>query len=73
MTYYTTTTSKAGVLDTGNNNWIYALRPCPRVRTCPADVTQKMTSNLLWLFGQGPAGGIVPSVANWRQVVPAGS
>jgi hypothetical protein len=73
MTYYTTASSKAGVFDTGDNNWIYSLNPCPKNRSCPADITEKMTSNLLWLFGQGPAGRIVPSVANTQQVVPAGS
>jgi hypothetical protein len=34
---------------------------------------EKITGNLLWLFGQGPAGHIIPSVANWQQVAPAGS
>ena len=73
-TYYTTVSSKAGVFDSGNNNWIYSLRPCPTsAPTCSAGVMQKITGNLLWLFGQGPAGRIIPSVANWRQVVPADS
>lgn len=73
-TYYTTASSKAGVFDTGNNNWIYSLQPCPKsAKTCSAGVMQKMTDNLLWLFGQGPAGRIMPSVANWREVRPVGS
>jgi hypothetical protein len=73
-TYYTTKSSTAGVFDSGDNNWIYSLNPCPRSATsCSAGVMQKITGNLLWLFGQGPAGRIVPSVANWQQVVPAGS
>jgi hypothetical protein len=73
-TYYTTPSSKAGVFDSGNNNWINSLTPCPpSAKTCPAAVMEKITGNLLWLFGQGPAGHIIPSVANWQQVAPAGS
>jgi len=73
-TYYTTVTSKAGVFDTGTNNWIYSLSPCANgSATCSASVMQKITGNLLWLFGQGPAGRIFASVANWQQVAPAGS
>jgi len=73
-TYYTTASSKAGVFDSGNNNWIYSLTTCSRrTKVCPAGVMAKITGNLLWLFGQGPAGRIVPSVANWQHVVPAGS
>jgi hypothetical protein len=73
-TYYTTASSKAGVFDSGNNNWINSLSPCStRSATCSAGIMQKITGNLLWLLGQGPAGRIVPSVANWKFVVPAGS
>jgi hypothetical protein len=73
-TYYTSAPSKAGVFDSGNNNWIYSLSQCAtNSAMCSAGVMQKITGNLLWLFGQGPAGRTVPSVANWRQVVPAGS
>jgi len=73
-TYYTTASSKAGVFDTGDNNWIYSLTPCPNSsKACAADVMQKITGNLLWLFGQGPAGSLIPSVSNLPQVVPAGS
>ena len=74
MTYYTTPKSKAGVLDTGDNNWIYSMNPCaPGVTACPAPAVQQITGNLLWLFGQGPAGRFIPSVTNWSQVTPAGS
>jgi hypothetical protein len=73
-TYYTTASGKAGVFDSGNNNWIYSLTPCSkRTTTCPSAVMSKITENLLWLFGQGPAGRFGPSVANWQYVVPAGS
>jgi hypothetical protein len=75
MTYYTDPTSKGGVFDSGNNNWITALRPCSGIAPaqCPASVVARMTGNLLWLFGHGPAGGIVPSVPNSQGVTPAGS
>jgi len=74
LTYYTSPTSRAGVLDTGDNNWIYSMNPCGQhVTDCPAAAVEKITGNLFWLFGQGPAGRIIPSVANWKQVVPAGS
>jgi hypothetical protein len=74
MTYYTDPTSKGGVFDSGNNNWIYALMPCPgNSAQCPSGVVARMTGNLLWLFGQGPAGTILPSAANWQMVTPAGS
>jgi hypothetical protein len=74
MTYYTNPTSKAGVFDSGNVNWIDAMLPCPKeVPVCPAHTVQKITENLLWLFGQGPAGRIIPSRPNWRSVTPAGS
>ncbi|HWE89644.1 MAG TPA: N,N-dimethylformamidase beta subunit family domain-containing protein, partial [Pseudonocardiaceae bacterium] len=69
MTYYTDPTSRAGVWDGGTNNWIPALEACTP-QACPAPMMQKMTSNLLWLLGQGPAGRIRPSVANWQPVYP---
>lgn len=74
MTYYTDPTSKAGVLDTGDNNWVNALTPCPvSVPDCAATAVGQITGNVLRLFGQGPAGATEPSVANWRQVTPPGS
>jgi hypothetical protein len=74
MTYYSSPTSKAGVLDTGDNNWIYSMTPCGRhVTVCSAGAVQKITGNLFWLFGQGPAGSIIPSLSNWQQVKPSGS
>ena len=69
MTYYTDPASKAGVWDSGTNNWIPALEQCS-AQSCPAPMMQKMTSNLFWLLGQGPAGTRKPSVANWRQIYP---
>lgn len=68
MTYYTDPTSKAGVFDSGTNNWINSLTSCPQdPSSCPSSVTRKITGNLFWLFGQGPAGNIIPSTANWAQ------
>lgn len=57
MTYYTDPRTQAGVWDSGTNNWIPSL-------TSP--MVAQMTSNLLWLFGQGPTGRLRPSVANWQ-------
>ncbi|HEY1826382.1 MAG TPA: N,N-dimethylformamidase beta subunit family domain-containing protein [Acidimicrobiales bacterium] len=73
MTYYTTSAG-AGVFDSGTVNWIHALSGCaPTVTACGSAMVQKMTGNLLWLFGQGPVGSRDPSVANWQTVAPAGS
>jgi hypothetical protein len=71
MTYYTNSSTGAGVLDTGTNNWIPALdghSGCHHSGICESAVVQRMTGNILRLFGQGPAARIEPSVANWRQV-----
>jgi hypothetical protein len=65
MTYYTDPTGEAGVWDSGTVNWVAALDTSPPVAT--------ITGNLLWLFGQGPAGKRVPSTPNWRTIVPEGS
>ncbi len=74
MTYYTDPVGQAGVLDTGDTDWINALTPCPTsVTDCPADSVATMTGNILWLFGQGPAGDLAASVSNWKTITPAGS
>lgn len=74
MTYYTDPKSQAGVFDSGDNTWVGTLRPCPSSPlTCPLPSIRKMTGNLLWLFGQGPAGRFVPPIPNWRSVKPPGS
>ncbi|HEX5407734.1 MAG TPA: N,N-dimethylformamidase beta subunit family domain-containing protein [Pseudonocardiaceae bacterium] len=67
MTYYTDPKTEAGTWDSGTNNWIPALADCHGA-SCKALAT--MTTNLLWLFGQGPAGRLRPSVANWRTYYP---
>ena len=71
MTYYTNSSVGAGVLDTGTNNWIPALdghSGCHSGGICESAVVQRMTGNILKLFGEGPAAKIEPSVANWQQV-----
>ena len=74
MTYYTDPSSGAGVLDTGDNNWINSLTPCASgVAQCPAATVATITGNLLRLFGQGPAGHIRPASNNLMTILPAGS
>jgi hypothetical protein len=74
MTYYTDPKSKAGVFDSGDNIWVGTLRPCPSsALRCGQPAMRRMTGNLLWLFGQGPAGRFVPPIPNWRHIRPAGS
>ena len=74
MTYYTDPKSKAGVFDSGDNTWVGTLRPCPTsALSCPRPTIRRLTGNLLWLFGQGPAGRFVPPVPNWRNIRPPGS
>jgi hypothetical protein len=74
MVYYSDPKSQAGLFSSGNNIWIGTLSPCPASQvTCPQHLVERMTANLLWLFGQGPAGRLVPSVPNWRTVTPSGS
>jgi len=76
FTYYTDPTGAAGIFDSGDNVWVGALRPCPSsvpVSSCPQSSVRAMTGNVFRLFGQGPAGRLEPSVANWRGVAPPGS
>jgi hypothetical protein len=74
MTYYTDPQSQGGVFDSGTVNWINSLSPCPTTAaTCPATAVGQITGNLLWLFGQGPAGHLDPSTSNAQSVSPSGS
>ncbi len=76
MTYWTSPAHKGGVFDSGDNGWVPAMRACvPANSACSPSAAEvgKITGNLLRLFGQGPAGSIDPSVANWRSMTPAGS
>jgi hypothetical protein len=70
MTYYTDPHSHGGVWDSGTNNWIPDLTPCPAGQPCPAEVVGTITGNLLKLFGQGPAGERQPSRPNWQRFYP---
>jgi hypothetical protein len=70
MTYYTDPASKAGVWDSGTNNWIPALAPSKAEPPPSAAAVQAITANLLRVFGAGPAGQLQPSHPNWRQVYP---
>lgn len=70
MTYYTDPHGQGGVWDSGTNDWIPDLTPCPAGRPCPADVVGAITGNLLKVFGQGPAGMTQPSQPNWQHFAP---
>ncbi len=72
-TYYSWRPSGAGVFETGTNNWISTLSACPPgTASCPAPLIQKITGNLLRVFGAGPAGKTYPSVSNVAQFYPGG-
>ncbi len=64
--YYTMATSHAGVFSSGTVNWIPALQDCPSATNCPGRTLQKVTGNLLRVFGAGPVGLRYPSSANWQ-------
>jgi hypothetical protein len=69
MTYWSDPTSGAGIFDSGTTNWIPSLAPCPPAAvSCPAPVVGKITGNLLALFGEGRAGRVQSSTANWQQI-----
>ncbi len=79
MTYYTDRHGRAGVLDTGTTNWIPALahdrsgcgaRRRPAGSHCASAVIQRITGNILRVFGAGPAGRLHPSIANWQRHWP---
>ncbi len=73
MTYYTDPRSHAGIIDTGDNNWINAMGTCPRRGRCAAPDLAVITGNILALFGRGPAGDFRPSRSNLATITPAGS
>jgi hypothetical protein len=74
MIYFTNPTSGGGVIDTGNNVWIGDLRSCTSQNTdCAAPKLSKITNNILWLFGQGPAGETEPAVSNVASIEPSGT
>ncbi|MCL2394664.1 MAG: hypothetical protein FWC87_08260 [Acidimicrobiaceae bacterium] len=62
MLYYTVRKSDAGVVSTGTIGWVGFLNSCgPGV---PCQIVQRITGNVLRLFGQGPSGTTEPSVSN---------
>lgn len=62
MIYYTDPKSGAGVISTGTIGWVGFLNSCgPGV---PCQTVQRITGNVLRLFGQGPAGKTEPSQPN---------
>jgi hypothetical protein len=70
MTYFTYPHRGAGVIDTGDNNWINAMGTCtPRV--CAA--LDRITGNILRAFGRGPAGRYLPARSNLGSISPPGS
>jgi hypothetical protein len=73
MTYYADPVSQGGVFDSGTVNWIFSMSPCAQGTSCPASIVDTMTGNLLWLFGQGPAGKLVRPVPNKGSITPPGS
>lgn len=70
MTYFTFPNGGAGIIDTGNNNWINAMGVGAAAVRAALD---RITGNILWLFGQGPAGRLRPSRSNLGSVSPPGS
>ena len=74
LSYWTHPESKAGVIDTGTENWIYSLNSCSSSGgNCGVPAVRAMTANLLHLFGQGPTGTTHPSIGNRDSVQPPGS
>ena len=67
-TYYTDPVSRAGVFDSGTNNWIPALSGCLVGQRCRPRTVGRITGNLFLVVGQGPAGNVEPSVANWQKI-----
>ncbi|KJE75741.1 N,N-dimethylformamidase beta subunit family domain-containing protein [Ferrimicrobium acidiphilum] len=67
-TYVTNSSSKAGIFESGTNNWIAAMLNCaPGTTSCPSHLVRLMTGNILKLFGNGPTGLTQPSIANWSK------
>ena len=74
MTYYTAP-GGGGVFATGTNLWVAALDGvcAPGPSPCAADVTQRVTQNVLAVAGVGPAAVTHPSQPNWMTFYPAGA
>lgn len=73
ISYYTNA-SGAGIFDSGDNIWVNTLEPCTAAApACSSAIMRTLTTNVLRLFGPGPAGKTQPSQPNWQSVTPAGS
>lgn len=64
MTYYTDPHGGGGVIDTGTNHWINAMGTDQQASA----LLDRITGNIMRVFGQGPAGLTHPSAANWQQI-----
>jgi hypothetical protein len=73
MTYYTDPVSQAAVWDSGTNNWIPTLTPCPPHSSCPGTLTGQITANLLRVLGTRQPGTRQPSIPNWQRLYPQSS
>ena len=74
MTYYTDPKGGGGVIDTGTVNWIYSLfHSAPGLATCQSATVQAITTNILRVFGRGPAAARHPSKPDGLAVQPPGS
>jgi hypothetical protein len=70
MTYFTFPHGSAGVIDTGNNNWINAMSTAsPSVRAA----LDRITGNILLLFGRGAAGRYEPATSNQASIPHLGT
>lgn len=65
--YYTMSSSNAGIFESGANSWIPSLQTCAAGTSCSAPTMQALTLNVLRVFGAGPVGLSYPSQANWQQ------
>lgn len=73
FTYYTDPSSGAGVIDTGNTTFLVDLSFCTAVAGDCQPTLERIVANMLYVFGEGPAGRVDPPHPNWQSVTPSGS
>ncbi|HLH99272.1 MAG TPA: N,N-dimethylformamidase beta subunit family domain-containing protein, partial [Acidimicrobiales bacterium] len=66
VAYYTMRSGRAGVFESGTTDWIPSMAACSH-SACPAHQVDRLTGNLLRVFGAGPVGDRHPSRANFSQ------
>jgi hypothetical protein len=71
MTYYTDPVGHGAVWDSGTNNWIPALAPCPAHSGCPAAPVGQITANLMRVLGTHDAATAQPAQPNWKEIYQA--